>query len=111
MLFCNGVFQQDNCTSLLSSGFATGWMEEHSPEVYVVKWSPRSPDLNSIGHTWNVLEQGVKTHHTTPTNLIKLRTAASIYQGITVERFQKLIEPMACRVAAVFKASGCPALY
>ncbi|GFU01765.1 transposable element Tcb2 transposase [Trichonephila clavipes] len=55
----------------------------------------------------DVLEQGVKGHHTSPTNLPELWTAlANIWQVIPVERFQKLVESMFRREVAVIKARG-----
>ncbi|GFW32987.1 transposable element Tcb2 transposase [Trichonephila clavipes] len=78
----------------------------------ILNWSPRSSELNPIGHLWDALEQGVKDHHTVPTNLTKLRTAlANIWQVIPVERFQKLFESMPRRVAAIIKAIGGPTRY
>ncbi|GFW22494.1 transposable element Tcb2 transposase [Trichonephila clavipes] len=78
MLFCyphgNEVFQQDNCTSH-KSRLATGWLDEHSSDFYVINWPPGSPDLNTIEHFWDFSEQGGKGHHTAPTNLTKLQTA------------------------------------
>ncbi|GFX60090.1 DDE_3 domain-containing protein [Trichonephila clavipes] len=63
----NGVFQQDNCT-FHKSRLATGWLDEHSSDFSVINWPPRSPDLNPIEHLWDVLEQGVKGHHTSLLN-------------------------------------------
>ncbi|GFS72349.1 transposable element Tcb2 transposase [Trichonephila clavipes] len=81
MLFCfrhgNGIFQQDNCTSH-KSWWATGWLDEHSSDFSVVNWSLRSPVLNPIEHLWDVLGQGVKGHHTAPTNLTEFWTALAI---------------------------------
>ncbi|GFV79463.1 transposable element Tcb2 transposase [Trichonephila clavipes] len=72
----------------------------------------RSPDLNLMEHLWNNWEQGVKCHHTAPTNFTELCTAlANIRQVIPVERFQKLVESMPRRVAAVIKAGGGPTRY
>ncbi|GFT57942.1 transposable element Tcb2 transposase [Trichonephila clavipes] len=72
----------------------------------------RSPELNHIKHLWDILEQGVKGHHTTPTNLTELwRALANIWQVIPVERFQKLVESMPRRVAAVIKIRGGPTRY
>ncbi|GFV81712.1 transposable element Tcb2 transposase [Trichonephila clavipes] len=107
MLFCyphgNGVFQQDNCTPH-KSWLATGWLDGHSSDFSGISWPPRSPDLNPFEHLWDVLEQGVKGHRT---NLTELRTTlANIWQVILVERFQKLVELMPRRVAAVIKARG-----
>ncbi|GFY26318.1 transposable element Tc1 transposase [Trichonephila clavipes] len=54
---------------------------------------------------------GVEGHHTAPTNINGLETAlANIWQIISVERFQKLIESMPHHVAAVMKARGGPSL-
>ncbi|GFU57566.1 hypothetical protein TNCV_3637271 [Trichonephila clavipes] len=56
-----------------------------------------------------VWEQGVKGHHTASTNLADLWTAlANILHVISVERFQKLVESMPRRVAAIIKARGDP---
>ncbi|GFW15916.1 transposable element Tc1 transposase [Trichonephila clavipes] len=72
-LFCfshgNGVFQQGSCTS---HKLATGWLDDHSYDFSVINWPPRSPDLNLIEHLWIVSGQGVKGHHTAPTNLTEL---------------------------------------
>ncbi|GFX15892.1 transposable element Tcb2 transposase [Trichonephila clavipes] len=94
----NGVFQQDNYTSF-KFRLATGWFDEQSSDFWVINWPPRSRDLNPIEHLWDVLEQGIKGHHATPTNLTGLWTAlANIWQVIPLERFQKLDESMHCRV-------------
>ncbi|GFX00988.1 hypothetical protein TNCV_4579541 [Trichonephila clavipes] len=55
---------------------------------------------------------GVKGHHTAPTNLIGLWTAlANTWQVIVMELFQKCVEPMLCREAAVIKAREGPPRY
>ncbi|GFW76633.1 transposable element Tcb2 transposase [Trichonephila clavipes] len=110
ILYCyphsNEVFQQDNCTS------HKPWLEEHSFDFSAINWLPRNPNLNPIEHLWDVLEQGVKGRHTASMNLIELCTAlANIWQVISMERFQKLVESMPHRVAAVIKARGGPTRY
>ncbi|GFW09326.1 hypothetical protein TNCV_4276541 [Trichonephila clavipes] len=60
------------------------WMS--NPVSFVISWPPRSSDLNPIVHLWEVLEQGVKGHHTAPTNLTELLTVlANIWQVIPVK--------------------------
>ncbi|GFT89966.1 hypothetical protein TNCV_4592701 [Trichonephila clavipes] len=49
----------------------------------------------------DVLEQDTNGHHIEPTSV-------NIWQVIPVERFQKLVESMLRRVAAVIKARGDP---
>ncbi|GFX13289.1 transposable element Tcb2 transposase [Trichonephila clavipes] len=100
----NGVFQPDNCTSH-KSHLVTGWLVEHYYDFSVKNWPPRNPDSYSIEHPWDVLEQGLKDHHTVLMNLTELWTAlATIWKVITVERFQKLVEYIPRRVAVVIKA-------
>ncbi|GFT93128.1 transposable element Tcb2 transposase [Trichonephila clavipes] len=104
-------FIQDNCTSH-ESWLATGWLDEHSSDFSVINCPPRSPYLNPIEPLWDVLEQGVKGHHTPPTNFAEFWTAlANIWQVIPMERFQKLVESMPRHVAAVIKARGGPTHY
>ncbi|GFS78614.1 transposable element Tcb2 transposase [Trichonephila clavipes] len=112
ILFCyphgNGVFQQDNCASH-NSQLATEWLDEGSSDFSVINWPPRSPDLNPIKYLWKILEQGVKGHHTSSTNLTELWTAlANIWQVNPVQRFQKLLEAMPRRVVAIITAKGGP---
>ncbi|GFW75895.1 transposable element Tcb2 transposase [Trichonephila clavipes] len=75
MLFCfplcKGIFHQGNCTSH-KSWLAISWLYNHSSGFSVINWPPRSLDLYPIQHLWDVLEQGVKDHHTAPTNFIEL---------------------------------------
>ncbi|GFU93024.1 transposable element Tcb2 transposase [Trichonephila clavipes] len=55
-----------------------GWLSGHSSNFSVVNCPPRSSDLNPIGH-WEVLEQGLKCHHTSPKNLTELCTLPNIW--------------------------------
>ncbi|GBN90861.1 hypothetical protein AVEN_52887-1 [Araneus ventricosus] len=90
-----------------------------------MNWPRKSPGLNPIEHLWDILEEGVKAHHTTPATLTELWTImfgkpflwnasanllnlclADVWQAIPVERFRKLVKSMPSRVAAVIKARG-----
>ncbi|GFS95290.1 DDE_3 domain-containing protein [Trichonephila clavipes] len=85
------------------SWLLAGWISI-SLTFFVINWSPRSLDLNPIEYLWNVLEQGVNSHHTAPTNLTELLTAlAYIWQVIPVIRFQKLGKSIPRRVSAIIK--------
>ncbi|GFW83832.1 transposable element Tcb2 transposase [Trichonephila clavipes] len=64
----NGVFQQDNCTSN-KSHLVTGWLDEHSSDFSVINWPPGNQNFSPIERFWDVLEQGVKGHHTKPTDI------------------------------------------
>ncbi|GFU89404.1 hypothetical protein TNCV_1783861 [Trichonephila clavipes] len=51
-------------------------------------------------------------YHTAPASLTELWVAlANIWQVISMERFQKLVESMLRRVATVIKARGSPTHY
>ncbi|GFX22595.1 transposable element Tcb2 transposase [Trichonephila clavipes] len=94
------------------SRLATGWLEEHFSEFSVINWPPRSPDLNPLVHLWYVLEQGGKGHHTAPRKLSELGEAlANIFQSIPVKCFQKIVDSMPRRVAAIINASRGPTRY
>ncbi|GFW84747.1 hypothetical protein TNCV_1814771 [Trichonephila clavipes] len=76
------------------------WAKEHSDRS-VENWKQV-----------DVLEQSVKSHHTAPTNLTEVGTAlANILKVIPLDRFQKHVESMPRRVAAIIKARGNPARY
>ncbi|GFW80487.1 transposable element Tcb2 transposase [Trichonephila clavipes] len=115
MLFCyphsNGVFQQDSYTSH-KSRLATSCLNEHSSDISVINWPPVSPNLIPIVHLWDVLEQGMKSHHTAPTNLTELWTAlVIIWQVIPVKRFERLFESIPCHVVPVIKVRRGPTCY
>ncbi|GFW31817.1 transposable element Tc1 transposase [Trichonephila clavipes] len=112
-LACQVVeFPSKTTASLLSPCWLlAGWMS--LPDFSVINWSPRSPDLNPIEHLWDILEQFVKCHHTTPTNRTELWTVlANIWQVTPLERFQKNLLNL-CRnlVATIIKVRGGPTCY
>ncbi|GFU19032.1 transposable element Tc3 transposase [Trichonephila clavipes] len=73
---------------------------------------PRSADLNPVENLWEILKQDVKGHLTEPAKLTELCTAlANIWQVIPVEPFEKLVESMLRRVAAVIKTREGPTCY
>jgi len=45
---------------------------EHDNELTVLKWPPKSPDLNPIEHLWDVVEQELRALDMYPTNLINM---------------------------------------
>ncbi|GFV02933.1 hypothetical protein TNCV_2743961 [Trichonephila clavipes] len=67
------------------------------------------PESNPIEHLWDVLERGLKGHHTSLTHLTELGTAlANIWQVILMECFPKVTEYMPRRVVVVIKATEGP---
>ncbi|GFX97148.1 transposable element Tcb2 transposase [Trichonephila clavipes] len=101
MLFC---YQQNKCTSHMSRS-ANGWLDEQTYDFSVIHWPPRCSDINPTKYLLDVSEQGVKDDHTAPTNLTEFWIAvANIRLGIPVERFQKFVQSMLRRGAAVIKS-------
>lgn len=94
----NGEFEQDHASSQ-KSWLATYWFDQLFFHFSVMIW----PDINPIAHFLNVLEKGVKAHHT----LTGLCTAlANVWEAMSVERFWKLCECMPRRMTGVIKAKG-----
>ncbi len=107
----DGYFQQDNApfhkVKILSV-----WFLEQDNEFTLLKWPPQSPDLNSIEHIWDVVEQEIHIMDVQPTNLQQLRDAImSIWTKISEECFQPLIESIPWIIKAVLKAKGGPTRY
>jgi hypothetical protein len=47
------IFQADNAL-IHAAGIVKKWHEKHSNEVEHHLWSPQSPDLSIIEHTWSI---------------------------------------------------------
>ncbi len=60
-------FQQDN-TPCHKAQIISDWFLEHDNEFTLLKWPPQSPDLNSIEHLWDVVEQEIHIMDVQPTN-------------------------------------------
>ncbi len=80
------------------------WFLEHDNEFTLLKWPPQSPDLNSIEHLWDVVEQDIHIMDVQPTNLQQLRDA--IWTKISEECFQHIVESMPRRIKGVMKTKG-----
>ncbi|GFY22297.1 transposable element Tcb2 transposase [Trichonephila clavipes] len=95
-----------------TSGIATEWLQEYSSEFRQFHWPPKSPDMNIIGHIWNVLQSAVQKRSPPflcPTDL--WRALQDLWCQLPPKLFQTLIESMLHRVAARLCARGCPTRY
>ncbi len=77
-------FQQDNAPSQSSNHLRlVSWTWN---EFTLLKWPPQSPDLNSVEHIWDVVEQEIHIMDVQLTNLQQLRDAImSIWTKISEE--------------------------
>ena len=89
------------------------WVKEK--EYTVMKWPTYSPDLNPIEHIWVALKDSMhKAHPNLPTvsgGALKVKEAIGkalieCWDALGDEVFDRLIESMPRRVAAVIKAEG-----
>ncbi len=70
----DGYFQQDNAPCHKAQ-IISDWFLEHNNEFTLLKWPPKSPDLNPIERLWDVVEREIRITDVQPTNLQQLRDA------------------------------------
>ncbi len=82
-IHCNGVswcqrLMQDNA-SCHTEETVQELFEEHDEVFKALPWPPNSPDLSSIEHLWNVLDQQNRSMEAPPHNLcISVRTCSEV---------------------------------
>jgi transposase len=106
-----GRFQQDNATPHTSK-VATTWLQEHSSEFELLRWPPKSPDMNIIEHIWDALQRAVQHRSPSPRTPSQLWTALQdSWCALPPGYLHTLVESMPRRVAAVLRAGGGPTRY
>jgi hypothetical protein len=76
-------------------------------KIHHMIWPTRSPDLNPIGHVWDMVGRRVKVRTSAPANLRHLSAAViQEWQEIDQAVIQDLFEGMARRMEAVIQARG-----
>ncbi len=104
-------FQQDNAPCHKAQ-IISDWFLEHDNEFTLLKWPPQSPDLNPIEHLWDVVEREIHIMDVQTTNLQQLCDAImTIWNKISEECFQHLVESMPWRIKTVLKAKVGPTRY
>ena len=105
------VFMQDNAPIHMAKA-VSDWFTEQG--VIVSDWPPYSPDLNPIEHVWWALKLKVIELHPELIDCGKSendrkrleRALVEAWDALPQELFDRLVESMPSRVAAVIKAKG-----
>ncbi|KFM63795.1 Transposable element Tcb1 transposase, partial [Stegodyphus mimosarum] len=107
----DGIFMDDNAPCHRTT-IVRDWLEEHSGQFQRMIWSPRSPDMNSIEHLWDIIERLVRAQNPSPSTLPQLWTSIEgAWLNIPAGDFQRLVESMPRRVAALRRAKRGPTKY
>ncbi len=107
----NGYFQQDNAPCHKAK-IISDWFLEQDNEFTLLKWPPQSPDLNPIEHLWDVVEREIHIMDMQPIHLQQLHDAImSIWNKISEECLQHLVESIPWRIKAVLNAKWGPTRY
>lgn len=101
------VFQQDNAPCHKSAA-TMAWFERKG--IPLLPWPARSPDLNPIENLWNII--GLRVASRQPRNVQELREKISeVWNEVTPEECQKLVQSMRKRVQMCLKHKGGPIDY
>ncbi|KAG1388229.1 hypothetical protein G6F60_013795 [Rhizopus arrhizus] len=98
------VFQQDNASTHTAKKISK-WLENNN--ITVLRWPPHSPDLNPIENLWSILKQRLLQYEKQPDGMLELWSRVeNVWESITQNECQKLIESMPKRIKAVYNAKG-----
>jgi len=98
------IFQQDNDPKHTSKK-AKKWMEDNN--IRVLDWPPQSPDVNPIEHLWFHIKKELAKYPTQSKGVWEIwERVAEVWNNISPEVCQNLIESMPRRIQAVIKAKG-----
>ena len=80
------------------------WRKAHG--IAKLQWPPNSPDLNPIENLWKTMKDLLR-HHKKPSNKQEMMdTIKAVWEEVSLEQLQNLIESMLKRMKAVISARG-----
>jgi transposase len=98
------IFQQDNDPKHKSI-LAQKHLSEQEYEV--IDWPSQSPDLNPIEHIWALVKRRLNKYDRAPKGMLELwERIEHVWNEITKEDCQRVIDSMPTRFQAVIKAKG-----
>jgi hypothetical protein len=105
----NGLYQQDNARPHIAR-VSLEYLEH--PNVNLLPWPPRSPDLSPIEHVWDMIGQRLKNLARRPQTIQQLRHEIQVvWDALPQEEIDNLIRSMPRRVAECVNLQGGPTHY
>lgn len=96
------IFQQDGA-SCHTAKTTRNWFENHNIEV--MDWPSSSPDLNVIETLWHKMKQKLRNNPQRTQEGLKSKIR-EVYDSVSPEECQALVNSMPKRILAVIKAKG-----
>lgn len=98
------IFQHDNDPKHKAKS-VQNWLSEQ--EFAVLSWPAQSPDLNPIEHLWADVKRKLNKFNSPPKGINELwERITDVWNNISTQTCQNLIESMPRRIADVIKAKG-----
>ncbi|GBO31700.1 Transposable element Tcb1 transposase [Araneus ventricosus] len=103
------LFQYDRAP-VHTARVVQSWFDDMNVEE--LDWPAQSPDLNPIEHLWDELEHKIRSRPKRATSLTELTAfLAEEWRAIPAGKYQKLIDSLPHRIAAVIAAKVGPTSY
>ncbi|KAF8671877.1 Transposase [Rhizoctonia solani] len=104
-----GIFMQDNASSH-KAHIIKDWFQENGLEVF--EWPANSPDLNPTESLWDQIKRELYSYETPASGMLELlERVQEIWDKVSTQKCQDLIESMPKRIQAWIKAKGGPTKY
>src|SRR5882672_6692292 len=100
----NVIFQHDNDPKHIAK-VVKEWLLKQNFKT--LNWPAQSPDLNPIEHLWSIVKRRLNEYESPPKGMNQLwERVEEIWNKISIETCQSLIESMPRRINAVLEAKG-----